>query len=64
MGTRTSSRRSSMGLMNDMFTKRRDNDRTLTGDILMIDIIDSKYVLGLKYTKPITRTKHQKNGET
>jgi len=61
-----------MGLMNDMFNKWRDNDRTkwrdddrtLTGDILMIDIIDSKYVLGLKHTKPITRTKHQKNGET
>ena len=30
----------------------------------MIDIIDSKYVLGLKHTKPIPRAKHQKNGPT
>ena len=63
-GTRTSSRRSSMGKMNDMFTKQRDKDRTSTGTILMIDIIDSKYVLSLKHTKPIPRTKHQKSGET
>ena len=28
-----------------------------TGDILMIDIVDSKYVLGLKHTKPIPRAK-------
>jgi len=38
-----------MGLMNDMFTKWRDNDRSLTGDTLMIDIIDTKYVVGLTY---------------
>ena len=53
-----------MGKMNDMFTKQRDKDRTSTGTILMIDIIDSKYVLSLKHTKPIPCTKHQMNGET
>ena len=63
-GTRTSSWRSSIGLMNNMFTKYRDKDRTSTGDIVMIDIVDSKYVLGLKHTKPIPRINHQKNGET
>ena len=53
-----------MGMMNDVLNKKRDKDRTSTGNILMIDTIDSKYVLGLKHTKPILRTKHQKNGET
>ena len=50
-------------MVNDVFNKKRDKDRTSTGNILVINIIDSKYVLGLKLTRPIPRTKHQKNGE-
>ena len=53
-----------MGKIDDMFTKQRDKDRISTVTILIIDVIDSKYVLSLKHTKPIPRTKHQKNRET